>query len=758
MKPVKKIIILISLLLLISLLIGGGTFITIFLNKIPYNTEEQGFITDEIKIYRNGKGFPTVEINNRDDLYFAIGYIHAKDQLNQMEYQRGIATGFAHIFDINNADKLNRISALIGFEKKSLSILAEMSREEIDPLLSYCEGVNFIRKNFTGAEKLSRDWAPSDILSILLMREWANSYLNNIELMINVNESPGMDVRKKFRDQKYISYYNYDQLGHLRTIRAVKNLLEKHVGTFNRGYSVYISENLHISPSGDTALFSYQDSLSVYPSWYPLVIKMGSRNIFAVTSTGMPFFFTYRDDNTFFSHFNINADTQDFFIFNTELKENTNLYRSSGTLKEFKILSLTSLPGSNNRPDPLRITDKGPVLSDIFTSISADDTVVALNSILPGKTYISLLLSIPFENNFNTKVSSIRQIEAAPKSFMLISGNRKIRINSGEFTPYPSSPSVFKNGNVYTSTARAKLNTSYSLKNIDKTGSALISTYEIPYQFTSRIINNKHQYERFNEILLPVRVYNDNKIKSILNDTYSAAAEKFVPLFLSMLDANILTSAKLTRIYFNDWNFDTGKDEVPASIFYSIMNCLIEESYKDVFQEDTANNLNYAWLLYEDILIELSLNNTGFFNFNKAGKIRNREAVFDTAFLDSMRFLNRKMGPLMDEWKWGELTKGQFAINNPHLSYLSYIFSYNDKSFSGAPDTIAATFPDMDFNSVYTESLKGYLNNNTMRLSTNYSYSTNISSEFYYGRADSITMMNIGKRGNSFKTVIKPIE
>jgi acyl-homoserine lactone acylase PvdQ len=225
-----------------------------------------------------------------------------------------------------------------------------------------------------------------------------------------------------------------------------------------------------------------------------------------------------------------------------------------------------------------------------------------------------------------------------------------------------------------------------------------------------------------------------------------------------MLDSNILTSAKLTKIYFNDWNFDSGKNEVTPSIFYSIMNSLIKESYSDVFLNDTSNNLKYAWLLYNDLFTELSLNNTDFFNFTQNEKTRNREAVFDTAFLDSIRLLNRKIGPLMDEWRWGELIKGQFNINNPHLSYLSYIFKYNDKSFSGAPDTISATFHDNEFNPIYTESIKGYLNSKSMRLSANYSYSTNISSEFYYGRADSITMMNIGKKGNSFKTVIRPIE
>lgn len=758
MKLLKKTAITSAALFAIILLVAAVIFISLLLIKHPYNTKEKAFISDEIKISRNSKGFPSIEVTNKEDLFFALGYIHAKDQLNIMEYQRGIATGSAQKFAPEDADYLNKLAALIGFKKKAYSILSEMDRNEIVPLLSYCEGVNFIRKSFSGVEKLEQDWEPADILSLLIMREWSNSYLNNIELMININESITPEVQKKFRNQKYIRYYNSDQIKHIETIRAIKDLLEKHMGTFNRGHSVYIAENLHISPSGDTTIFSHLDSISTYPSWYPVKIKIGSKEMFALTCTGMPFLFSFKTENSFFYHFNINADTQDFFIIETALYENNLLYRSSGTLKQFETITNPSFPFNPEASPVLRITDKGPVLNDVFSTSINNNSILALNFILPDIKYIKLLVNTPFEDNYNKLSSYIQQIKASPKSFLFASGNQKSKMHAGVFTPYPTSSSVFKNGNVYTSSSKIPVNSKSPLKNIDKIGSDLIFNNEIPLHLSLKVISNENKIDRFNELLVPKKIYNDKKITEILNDTYSVTAKKFMPLFLTMLESNMTTSAKLTRIYFNDWDFKSGVNEISSSIFYSIMNNMIEESYQNVFKEDISNNMEYAFLLYNDLFTEISLNNTSFFNFANNGKFRGKDAVFETAFLNSMRSLNRSMGPFMDEWKWGNLTKEHYVINNPHLSHLSYFYPNNEKPIPGSPDAITSLFTNKELKPYIIESVKGYMNNSTMLLTSNYSYSTNIASEFYYGRSDSISMMNIHKTGKAYKTVINKNE
>ncbi|MFA5519576.1 MAG: penicillin acylase family protein, partial [Spirochaetota bacterium] len=336
--------------------------------------------------------------------------------------------------------------------------------------------------------------------------------------------------------------------------------------------------------------------------------------------------------------------------------------------------------------------------------------------------------------------------------------NQKLKIHTGVFTPYPTSPYVFKNGNVYTSGFTIPVNSKNLLKNTDMIGSDLIHNKELPVHLSLKVLNNENRIERFHELLVPKKIYTDKKIEEILNDTCSVTARKFTPVFLSMLNSNIATSAHLTKIYFNDWDFKSNIDEIPASIFYSLLNNMVEESYQDVFKEDISNNMKYAFLLYNDLFYEISSHNTGFFTFANDGKIRYRDTVFEVAFLNSMRFLNRKIGPFMDDWKWGDLTKEHYTINNPHLSYLSYFYKSSEKPIPGFPDALTQLFTNKELKPFIIESVKGYMDNSHTLLTANYSCSTNIASEFYYGRSDDTSMMGVQKGGKTYKTVINRSE
>src|SRR4030043_299352 len=50
-------------------------------------------IQDRITIKRNHWGIPRIETRNRNDLFFAIGFLHASDRLFQMDMSRRMASG-----------------------------------------------------------------------------------------------------------------------------------------------------------------------------------------------------------------------------------------------------------------------------------------------------------------------------------------------------------------------------------------------------------------------------------------------------------------------------------------------------------------------------------------------------------------------------------------------------------------------------------------------------------------------------------------
>ena len=577
--------------------------------------------------------------------------------------------------------------------------------------------------------------------------------------MINVNETDNPGIRGKFRNQKYIRYYVSEQEDHLSVLRGIQSLVQKHIGIFNRGHAVFIDRNFHTEALANTILFNYSDSMSAYPAWYPVNIKLGDKTFFAITSPGMPFFFSFTSGDTAFYHFNIDADTQDFFVVEKVLRDNKEQYRSAGAIKDFNTLpDIKTGTNQSEAADILRITDKGPVLNDVFNIDSPDETLVTINSVLPGLSYIRFLLSIPFEERHSAILSNIAGIDAAPKTFILTTKERRSKLHSGLFTPYSISSGIFKNGNISTIQSKSRFSSTLLLKNIDRTGSDLIQPGEVPGQYLSKIITNDSRISRLNEILIPARLYNAKKFQEILEDTFSPTGKKFVPFFLSLLESNILTSAKLTRIYFHDWNFHADMEEPSASIFYSLLNSLIREAYIDAFGKDEIHNMQSAYLLYNDFFNEFASNNRQFFNYKRKDKTHTRESLFDVAFLNSLRFLSREMGPRMGNWGWGNLIKDHFTINNPHLSYLSYIFSHENYTIPGGPDTVFQTFFDNQFRPLSTSSLNGYSNSSDIRFSTNYSYSTNIASEFYYGRAPEITMMNVKKTKAEYKTFIDKID
>ena len=111
---------------------------------------------------------------------------------------------------------------------------------------------------------LHRDWTPQDVVAVLVMKEWANSYLNNIELLINMPEEKKNIPGKVIPGRQYIRYYSAEQAGFLKTLRSIKNLLTKYTGTFNRGLSVYVDSEL--DASGENYYFGDNDIAGILPA------------------------------------------------------------------------------------------------------------------------------------------------------------------------------------------------------------------------------------------------------------------------------------------------------------------------------------------------------------------------------------------------------------------------------------------------------------------------------------------------------------
>lgn len=746
-------VIIISILTLIILFLAFRFF------KISYNLTEKADINSKIIISRDSKGIPSIITDSRDNFYFALGYLHAKDRLSVIEYLRAIATGNSEGFAGDDSIILNNICTTIGFTKNAEKLAAGLKENEKNALRNYVNGINFIRnkthiRNFT-----SREWQIEDILAILTMKEWGNSYLNNRELIFNMPSSKISQSKNIFNDDRYLFFYNEDDdIRNLYTVRRIKELIEKYICTFARGNSIYTPQNYSTSGNEIFSTLNYEDYSNQYPGWYPVKLELSGKKIFTITYSGLPFIISFKNQETSLTQININSDSQTFYLFDTEYRNSVPGYKYSGTWKEYKSVRIPSFNKKEVSSEIKWITEKGPVISDLINSAKTDSKILVIDSIMPGLDYVSLMLNVPFESDIEKIKQSVSSNDSTLKCFIVSGSNKAYKVYSGFINRDSDNNQLFVDGSKTSLKSSAdRISVTKTISEIEFSGSDLVQGKELPLNYYKNTVTNQFKTERFISLLVPKTIYDENYIQNILTDNVSIAAYKFVPHFSSLLTRNFTTSSKLSKIYFSDWNFSCKSALQSPSIFYAALEFYIKEAYKDDFGKDAEFNLNSSYLLYPELLDQFQRRLPAIFDKPETEKVESKELVFDIAFLNAMRFLNRKEGPLMENWKWGLINKTSFKIPEENLTILSRFFGITPVPMSGGPDTIENIQLSGNFSTVSSTSFQSYMNRKTFNFKMNTGYSTSFFSDFYYGSNIIKDFENIDNTDQLYKTIIRPL-
>ncbi len=748
----KKIYVSIFSILSVAVVVTIAMLVTWKVISISYNMKEKVEGVDStITISRDSMGIPHIEASSLKDVYFSLGYIHAKDRLDLIEYDRALATGNSAEYARKEGELLNAIAGTIGFTRRADKILLSLNQEQQGYLESYCAGINHIREGRPSSFFLPSAWTPRDVIAILVMKEWANSYLNSLELIMNLQDTKKLSLEKILPGKKYIHYYNADDTENLETLRKIREVVKKYMGTFNRGFYVFSGSSLNINDSNYYISFAYNDSYSSYPGWYPVKILLNNRPVDSITYSGLPFIFAFRNSTRTMIHFNINADTADFILVDTEEKDEKTRYRLNGKWQDFTTVRAPQGAGTS---ELIWLTERGPVLNSLSAHTATDNRMLVIDSVLPGSAYVQLLFDAPFSDlNQATLKKSITDSDASLKCFIITSENESLKAYSGYVSAVNDS-SVFKSGNLYLKQSFTKFSWFKTGLSIDYSGSDVIPGTELA-AYRNSIITDELKIERINQVLLPRRIYSEEKILSIIDDNKSPAAQKFIPLFRSILEPNPLTSAKLTRIYFSDWDYNTSYENQAPGIFYVTLNYFIYETLRDEFGVDFEYNRENFYLLYSDFYSLIMQNQLFIYDNPETPVLENRENIFDVSFFNAMRFLNRKTGPIMDEWSFSRTNAAKFTLPRLKFDILYNIFSVDSLPVNGGPDTLMGTVSDSDFDPVSGRSISGLMNMSSFKISMNTGYSTSLLSEFFYGKKGSIKFTDIGKVNLIYKTVIE---
>ncbi|HPI88768.1 MAG TPA: penicillin acylase family protein [Spirochaetota bacterium] len=715
------------------LLVAGAGYLYYKTQMISYEADIVSAVRGDVIIERDSQGVPKVDASSEEDLSFALGYLHAQDRFVYMEYYRAIARSELSRLTGESAGQLDRFAWTIGFRRKAAEIVAALGEKETSLLDAYVKGIGVIQEQALYKNSLDEPWDRVDVVAVLLLKEWCQAFLNNRELLYQLSD----DVKKK--NYRYLReiippehtyFYNEDEKKSVTVLRELKRMINSRIGSFNRGFAVYLPGYLTKEGKSFTA-YSYEDRLSTYPGWYPVSISFSGKKILAVTHAGLPFLMSGTAGEFSFFGFSLNCDVQDFVLEPVRNSAGVMQYQSAAGWKNF---SEVRDSGMNTGRGPVWKTDNGPVLNDIIVAEPYKNHVVTVKSAFPGPDYITSLLELPFSDTMYEAVKKIRGIHSLPRVYLFADDKNCVTAYSGRVPRRQRSDSIFKR--FYSSYWYGDADLSSLGDNGNRTSAAGTNfMVKAPAYLNDYLLADEFRYGQLMNLLGSSSDFTKKEFEKLMNDNHSAHAAKFTPVFLLMLEHNPITSSRLTRIYFNDWKFDMDPNLVAPTLFQSLLQSFIYETLKDELKEDIGPIMdNYVHLL-PSFLKAVVHSASPFFDDSETYAIEGRDAIFDRSFLETMRALNRKNGPIMDEWKWGSFHRGHFNIPFSEKSLVSrIIYKISDGPIPGGNSTVCYSSTSRDLRPLGRSSLIGYYYHDSAGFTMNYSYSINPMSPFYYGK------------------------
>jgi len=168
--------------------------------------KEWGGLDNPVKIYTDSYGFYHIKAESRRDGFFAIGFLHAKDRLWQMDFNRRVGRGrLSEIFGEKSLP-IDSFIRSIGLNEMSLRFqndIIESNFAHINEIGSYIDGINYFANNFILPIEYQMmnvkwdDWVLADTIGIFNIMTLTLNHDWNMEIWYKMLEE---NIGKEFAD------------------------------------------------------------------------------------------------------------------------------------------------------------------------------------------------------------------------------------------------------------------------------------------------------------------------------------------------------------------------------------------------------------------------------------------------------------------------------------------------------------------------------------------------------------------------------
>jgi len=703
--------------LCIGLVVGIGCLS----NDAAHATEFK--LANKVDVHYDNYGVPHITATSDADLFFAQGYVTARDRLWQMEYDRRLVAG--RLAEILGESKLEQDYEIrrLGLQRAAVATYESLGDEMKKLMAAYAAGVNHyinthkdqLPREFKDLGYAPEDWDPIDSLAIPMMMFWHLSGSLEEELML----SKLVDELGLEKALELVSGQPADPETHIRWKQTSTPVPEgigrsgfeilsglKAISTSRGGLRSIGSNNWVIdgekSATGAPILANDPHlALLNPPIWYEVHLVAPGVNVIGSTFPGVPGVIIGHNEHIAWGVTNVGYDVCDLYVEQLDPERDGHYFHKGESLPFNRVSEIIKYKDGNSMKEVEReilFTVHGPVVEE------EDGEVIAMRwtGHEPSTEFRYLYLA--------NRASNVEEFRAALQYYQLgaqnfiyadIDGNifyqptGKVPIrngapylpldgSSGEFEwqgyiPHDDLPRVLNPEEHFIATANARpVDTSYP--------------YYIGYFF-----DIGYRIRRIKDLLMSKEKLTLDDVRAIQADNYVLVAERLKAQLMAAVEAEKARLPERTRKaakLVEEWDNYSTTESAACSIF----NKWLERIAFNTLRDDLSADSFEYWASNADIIILLLLRSESLEGLKHDWFDNSRTTAQETKSLLVARSLQEAVDELgltygydVHEWKWGKihtitLTHG-LGRRNP---------SYNNGPYprAGSNDTVDnAWFP-----------------------------------------------------------------
>ena len=714
MKILKIALIIVSLLIL-AVVLGVWGYIDYL---VPAATGEvtSEKIQDGATVIIDEYGVPHIYADNLYDLYFALGYVQARDRLFQMDFYRRAANGrLSEVLgpDLVDAD---RYLLTMGFHRIAEEQIENLSPELTEKVNAFADGVNaFMAANPLPVEfKIlgyePSPWTPVDSQAIgnlisFQLASWAysNEMFNYLLTSTLDPETAEAFLPRVQHDAVYITADASFPVNDTLIADASREFLDTFVIRDRASNNWVVSGALTESGMPILCEDSHEEGPELPTQWHLAHLSGPGVNVSGAMFPGAPIFIFGRNRNISWGVTNFDMDVQDLFLekINPE-NENQVMYKNAWVdmeiiTEEIPVKDDSAEGGFSTEEVTIRITPHGPIINDIEDGFGETPVSISRMGAEPWPLLESFLMLNSAENwdEFNEAMAIYA---AGPQHIVygdvdgnigyVASGKCPIRTNSIGMVPMPGWDGEHDWHGFY------PYGTLPILSNPDKGYIATANNPPIPEDdfpvFISRYWEPSTRAVRISELIEGGAPLTVRDMADMQMDVTSKLAQTLVPIMVDILTE---TASDEYSQYIDElaaWDCVSTVDSVGATLYHATFNTLFSVVFADELGEDLFDRL-------------LGDKTTAISTLTRVLTIERDSVLFDDittdetetisdavteAFEEAVASLTDEYGSDPQYWQWGRVHPIEFAHIFGEVAPLRPFFNYGPFPFTGCDQSI----------------------------------------------------------------------